>query len=176
MTMQVAAFHSGGMASGSLAREGHLRDVLDGSPTLDLDAAHWQPLVGDPSELSERLRLPVDDVLIAVADDDPVIPVHASWHPVQLEIGPYLVDGELPTSFGYDPGRALTRPAGEFLLLRDVTITIRGASEVAPSLVRHALVNRYCVERVTADLMLGFYFPGATLDGSDDPPETTPEP
>ncbi len=29
----------------------------------------------------------------------------------------------------------------------------------------HALVNRYVVEEVEADLMLGFYFPGATMVG-----------
>ena len=29
------------------------------------------------------------------------------------------------------------------------------------------LVNRYAVERVSADLMLGFYFPGAALEDVD---------
>ncbi|MBI3745071.1 MAG: hypothetical protein HY264_00820, partial [Chloroflexi bacterium] len=28
---------------------------------------------------------------------------------------------------------------------------------------RHALVNRYAVERVAADIELGFYFPGAAF-------------
>ena len=28
----------------------------------------------------------------------------------------------------------------------------------------HALVNRYAVERIRADLMLGFFFPGAAVD------------
>jgi hypothetical protein len=30
----------------------------------------------------------------------------------------------------------------------------------------HALVNRYGVERIRADLMLGFFFPGAAVDGA----------
>ena len=35
----------------------------------------------------------------------------------------------------------------------------------------HALVNRYGVERVEADLMLGFFFPGAAMDDLPDEPE-----
>ena len=56
------------------------------------------------------LTIAIDDVLVAVADDESAIPVHASWHPIRLEVGPYVMDGELPTLPGYDPGRALTRP------------------------------------------------------------------
>ena len=66
------------------------------------------------------LAIPSDDVLVAVADDDPGIPVHAAWHHIELETGPYTIEGELATLPGFDPGRALTRPSGEFLLLRDV--------------------------------------------------------
>ena len=65
------------------------------------------------------LTIAIDDVLVAVADDEPTIPVHASWHAIRLEVGPYVVEGELPTLPGFDPGRALTRPTGEFVLLRD---------------------------------------------------------
>jgi hypothetical protein len=28
----------------------------------------------------------------------------------------------------------------------------------------HALINRYAVERIRAELMLGFFFPGAAVD------------
>jgi hypothetical protein len=28
----------------------------------------------------------------------------------------------------------------------------------------HALINRYAVDRIRADLMLGFFFPGAVVD------------
>jgi hypothetical protein len=31
----------------------------------------------------------------------------------------------------------------------------------------HALVNRYGVDRVSADLMLGFFFPGAAMDDAE---------
>jgi hypothetical protein len=65
---------------------------------------------------------------------------------------------------GFDPGRALTRPSGEFVLLRDVRISRgdRPGLEVARG--DHAFVNRYAVEHIRAELMLGFFFPGAVVD------------
>ena len=65
---------------------------------------------------------------------------------------------------GFDPGRALTRPSGEFLLLRDVRLSVRARPEAGVALGDHALINRYAVERIRADLMLGFFFPGAAVD------------
>ena len=64
---------------------------------------------------------------------------------------------------GFDPGRALTRPSGEFLLLRDVRLSVRERPEAGVAVGDHALVNRYAVERIRADLMLGFFFPGAVV-------------
>ena len=63
--------------------------------------------------------------------------------------GPYTLEGELATLPGFDPGRALTRPSGEFVLLRDVRLSVRDRvrDAGAPS-AHHALVNRYAVERV----------------------------
>ncbi|HEX6869403.1 MAG TPA: hypothetical protein VF119_11390 [Candidatus Limnocylindrales bacterium] len=162
MPMQVDAYASGGLARGVLARSGHLRDVLDSAPTLDLERVRWRPIDGPEVGTSGTVTMAVDDVLIAFADDDPTIPVHAAWHPIRLEVGPYVVEGELPTMPGFDPGRALTRPTGEFVQLRDVRISVRGTDSGLLS-VDQALVNRYAVERVDADLMLGFFFPGAAL-------------
>ena len=70
---------------------------------------------------------------------------------------------------GFDPGRALTRPSGEFLLLRDIRLSVRERPEAGIATGDHALVNRYAVDRIRADLMLGFFFPGAAVDadGSD---------
>jgi hypothetical protein len=116
------------------------------------------------------VSIPVDDVLVAVADEELAMTVHASWHAIRLEVGPYVVEGELPTLPGFDPGRALTRPSGEFVALRDVRLSLIDRPAAAAQLGRHALVNRYGVERVTADLMLGFFFPGAAMDT----PEATP--
>jgi hypothetical protein len=69
----------------------------------------------------------------------------------------------MPTLPGYDPGRALTRPSGEFVLLRDVRLARRDDPTRSVPLAHHALINRYGVERVDADIMLGFYFPGAEM-------------
>lgn len=167
MPIHVDVFIAAGMASGQVARGGHLRDVLEGGGSLALERASWQPTTESKARVVGELTIPIDDILVAFGDDEPTMPVHASWHAIRLEMGPYLVEGELPTLPGYDPGRALTRPNGEFLLLRDVRLGWLGGA-VGTSPVGHvAHVNRYGVERVTADLMLGFYFPGAALGGLD---------
>lgn len=167
MPIHVDVFIAAGMASGQVARDGHLRDVLESGGSLALERASWQPTTESMARVVGELTVPIDDILVAFGDDEPTMPVHASWHAIRLEMGPYLVEGELPTLPGYDPGRALTRPNGEFLLLRDVRLGWLGGA-VGTSPVGHAAhVNRYGVERVTADLMLGFYFPGAALGGLD---------
>jgi hypothetical protein len=105
----------------------------------------------------------VDEVLFAVADDAPDAPVHAAWHHVVLESGPYTIEGDLATLPGFDPGRSLARPSGEFVLLRDVRLSLRDRPDAGVSVGDHALVNRYAVEQIKADLMLGFFFPGAAI-------------
>lgn len=172
MTIRVDAYIAGGIARGGVAAEGHLRDALDAATQLALERATWQG-PGDPAPRPiGPVAIPVDDIIVAVPDADPSLPVHAVWHPVHLEAGPYVIDGEIPTMPGFDPGRALTRPAGSFVLLRDVrlTRTDAGATAGTAALVE-ALVNRYMVDRVTAELMLGFFFPGAEMvegsSGSD---------
>ena len=164
MAIRVDAYTSGGMASGTLARPGALRDALEDDRALRLDEAAWQGLDDPASRPAGSLAIPSDDVLIAVADDDPGVPVHAAWHHVHLESGPYTVEGELATLPGFDPGRALTRPSGEFLLLRDIRLSVRARPDGGVAIGDHALVNRYAVERIRAELMLGFFFPGAAVD------------
>ena len=164
MAIRVDAYTSGGMASGTLARPGALRDALEDDRALRLDQAAWQGLDDPASRPAGSLAIPSDDVLIAVADDDPGVPVHAAWHHVHLESGPYIVEGELATLPGFDPGRALTRPSGEFLLLRDIRLSVRARPDAGVAVGDHALVNRYAVERIRAELMLGFFFPGAAVD------------
>ena len=102
---------------------------------------------------------------IAVGDDEPSIPVHASWHALRLVAPPYVIDGRDADAAGLRPGRALARPTGEFVLLRDVRLAVGDDPGCARPLAPLALVNRYVVERVAADLMLGFFFPGAVLEG-----------
>jgi len=108
--------------------------------------------------LSERLaaRLAVGEAGEA--------PVHAQWHDVELDAGPYRLRGEMPTLPGFDPGRALARPTGEFVLLRDARIELIGQPDAGEASCLEILVNRYTVDRVRADLMLGFFFPGAHIE------------
>lgn len=164
MATRVDAYTIGRMASGMLARPGTLRDAPEDAGSLALDGAAWQGLGDGAAQPAGSLSIPSDDVLVAVADDDPGVPVHAAWHYVHLETGPYTMEGDLATMPGFDPGRALTRPSGEFLLLRDIRLSVRAQPEAGVAIGDHALVNRYTVERVRSDLMVGFFFPGATVD------------
>jgi hypothetical protein len=164
MAIRVDAYTSGGMATGTLARPGALRDALEEGGALPLDGAAWQGLNDPAATPAGSMSIPSDDILIAVADDDPGIPVHAAWHRIHLEAGPYVLEGELPTLPGFDPGRALTRPSGEFLWLRDIRLSIASRPEAGVAVGDHALVNRYTVDRIRADLQLGFFFPGAAVD------------
>jgi hypothetical protein len=166
MAIRVDAYTSGGMASGILARPGHLRDALETNGSLPLDRAAWQALDEESAHVAGSMTIPSDDVLIAVGDEDPGIPVHAAWHHIELDTGPYSLEGDLPTMPGFDPGRALTRPSGEFVLLRDIRLSVREKPEAGVAIGGHALVNRYGVDRIRADLMLGFFFPGAVIDSS----------
>ena len=169
MAIRVDAYLSGGVASGTLARPGSLRDVLEADGSLALEGVAWQGLENANSQPAGSISILSDDVLVAVGDDDPGIPVHAAWHHLEIESGPYIVEGELATLPGFDPGRALTRPSGEFLLLRDIRLSVRAKPEAGVALGDHALVNRFAVERIRADLMLGFFFPGAVVDPTDPP-------
>jgi len=169
MPIRVDAYMAGGIAMGVLARAGSLREVLEHERALTLERVQWQPL-GGRSGPSSGVSIPIDDVFVAVGDDDPGTPVHASWHAIRLEVGPYLVEGEMPTFPGFDPGRALTRPTGDFVLLRDVRVGPRDSPDPLASsdtVGQHALVNRYGVESVACDLMLGFFFPGAAMIQAD---------
>ncbi len=167
MAIQVDAYMAGGVASGILARPGHLREHLEHDGVLNLVRVTWQPLGGSAASVAD-VSIPIDDVLIAVSDDDPTIHVHATWHGIRLDVGPYTVEGEMATLPGFDPGRSLTRPTGEFVSLRDVRVGLREDPAEPPTpLGRDALVNRYVVDTVMCDLILGFYFPGAEIIQAD---------
>lgn len=170
MPIRVEAYTAGGIVTGVVTRPGHLRDVLESSPEIVLEEVSQASLDGPPVRSPEH-QIATDDVLIAVSDEDQPGPVHAAWHPVRIEAGPWLVEGDLPTLPGFDPGRALTRPTGTFVLLRDVRISLVGQPDAGENVHIAALVNRYAVDRVDAGLMLGFFFPGAHIDA---PPAAAP--
>jgi hypothetical protein len=160
MPIRVEAYTMGGIVTGVVTRPGHLREILEGSTELDVTEASSAPLDGEPIQTSEQ-HIAMDDVVVAVGDEEHQGPVHSAWHPIRLESGPWLVEGDLPTLPGFDPDRALTRPTGTFVLLRDVRISLLHHPELGENVHDSVLVNRYSVDRVDADLMLGFFFPGA---------------
>lgn len=163
MAIRVEVYTSGGMASGVLARNGPLRDVLASDERLEVERSLWRGLDEVAPRPSGTLEIPVDDIVFALADEQPEPPVHATWHHVVLEAGPYRLEGELATLPGFDPGRSLARPTGEFVLLRELRVGLSANPDAGESAGDHALVNRYAVERIRADLMLGFFFPGAAV-------------
>jgi hypothetical protein len=166
MPIRVDAYMAGGIASGTVDRAGQLRDLLETSTDMTLAQTSWQPIDGAAPQAAGDLTVAIDDVLMVVSDDDPYLSMHASWHAISLVVGPFLVSGELPTLPGFDPGRALTRPSGEFVMLREVRLGLVGEGDETVGFP-HALINRYGVDRVKADIMLGFFFPGAVMDAPE---------
>lgn len=168
MPIRVEAYTAGGVATGFVARPGPLREVLEGATEVVIERSSWLPLDGSGESAAGDVLLQVDDLMLVVADEPDGIPVHAQWHSIELDAGPYRVNGEMPTMPGFDPGRALARPTGEFVLLRDARIQLLGREDAGEAASAQVLVNRYTVDRIAADLMLGFFFPGAamTITGS----------
>ncbi len=164
MPLRVEAYLVGGVLRGVVARAGHLRDVLEASTEVLVERAAWAPLDGSNAPVGEMLAQ-IDDLVMAVGDEVPAGHVHAAWHPIRLEAGPYNIHGDLPTMPGFDPGRALTRPTGTFVHLANARIWLRDRPDAGAATHEHAFVNRYSVNSVDADLMLGFFFPGARIEG-----------
>jgi hypothetical protein len=162
MPIRVEIYGAAGVAVGVVAQAGRLREVLASGNDLRVEQAAWHPLDGSRPQPSGSLAIAEDDVMIAIADQVDDLPIHAQWHDIALDVGPYRVTGQIPTMPGFDPGRALARPTGEFVLLRDVRIALAGDSGGVVTQPA-AFVNRYVVDRVAADLMLGFFFPGAEM-------------
>ena len=117
MPIRVDAYTNTGMAGGWLLEAAHLREALERGQPLELNRATWQAMEDLAPTTLGTLALEPDDLIVVVGDDESIVPVHAVWHSVGLEAGVYRIEGELPTMPGFDPGRALTRPTGEFVLL-----------------------------------------------------------
>ena len=163
MPMRVEAYTATGIALGIVAPDGHLREHVDGLQELRIDESDWLPIDGSAGRRVGELQVPVDDLLVLVSDELGDVPGHAQWHAIDLDAGPFRIEGELSTMPGFDPGRALARPTGQFVLLRDVRITLLKDPDAGEATSAHALVNRYTVDRIAADIMLGFFFPGAAM-------------
>ncbi|HET7678405.1 MAG TPA: hypothetical protein VFK38_11210 [Candidatus Limnocylindrales bacterium] len=157
MSISLQAYTEAGLLQAELAQQGHLGELLETVAELPVDG-RLGAFAGGPAERVSGV-LEVDDMLLVAAPLDTPAPVHAAWHRLRLAVGPYEVEGELATMPGFDPGRALARPGGTFVLLAQVRVALGGDGPIAEH--AFAWVNRYAVERVTADIDLAHYFPGA---------------
>ena len=169
MPIRVEAYTAAGIATGDVVCSRSVREALDSSREIVMGGASWLAIDGTPAPAAGQMSLPVDDLLLIVADEPDGIPVHAQWHSLELDAGPYRVRGQMPTMPGFDPGRALARPNGGFVLLRDAHVELIGRPDAGEATAPQVLVNRYTVDRIEADLMLGFFFPGAAMSVTGTP-------
>jgi hypothetical protein len=163
MPIRIEAYMLGGIVTGTIAWPAHLRDALETNAELEVEHAAFVPLDGRAASAGGTRPLVVDDVVLAVPDEPMPGPVHAAWHAITIEAGPYRIEAELATLPGFDPERALTRPTGTFVLVRDVRVGLPGVPDAGTVSHAQGLVNRYAVDAIECDLMLGFFFPGARM-------------
>ena len=78
-----------------------------------------------------------------------------------LTAGPWHIEGAVPTMPGFDPGRALARPQGTFVLLPGTTASASPGSRAPRTACRTAGPTATSSTSVEADIDLGFFFPGA---------------
>jgi len=160
MSISLDGYTMSGLLHAEFEAAGRLSDALESETTLRLTSGRLVRLDGGVAQDVGGLALPVDDICLAAASAETVIPGHLAWHDLVLTAGPWHIEGAMPTMPGFDPGRALARPQGTFVLLRDVRIGLAGQPG-AEDTVMYGWVNRYVVDRVEADIDLGFFFPGA---------------
>lgn len=172
MAVRFQAYTSDGVIQAHLAGEGRLGARLEaGQPfTVELGQVGW--LDGSPALTFTRTEVDPDELIVVVAPPEQVVPSHAVWHELELAAGPWAIRGRLPTLPGFDPGRALARPGGTFVVLAGV-VAAEAARAGLPSGGGpghpFAYINRYTVERVVADIDLGYFFPGAATSIRKDP-------
>jgi hypothetical protein len=162
MSIAIEAYTEEGLLTGSVVADGRLVDLLASFSSIVVENAVLTPFQGPPQRADGWSSVDVDDLIAVVATPETVTPFHAVWHDLAVDLGPYRVFGELPAMPGFDPGRALARPSGAFILIGRVTVELRSEG-VAAGLNEHPFVwiNRYAVDHVESHLELGFFFPGA---------------
>lgn len=171
MSIPVLAYTPVGTLEGRAVLDGRLVDLLETFSAIVVESASIAGLDGRSRRSEAPIEVSVDDLLAVVAPSSTSLPIHASWHHLRLAVGPYVIDGDLPTLPGFDPGRALARPSGTFVLLGSASV--RCATSPPDAVDRHPalFVNRYAVEQVAADLELPFFFPGASRVPAIEPNE-----
>jgi len=145
---------------------GRCSEGPDLTDTLAVSDARWYPVDGSPP--TQRVDVSVDpDEILLITTPGPDLMFHLAWYSIAVDIGPYRVSGRLATHPGFDPARALLRPGGTFIGLSDATIELVGRDDAGTAQRPYLHVNRYAVDRVSSSLMLGHFFPGASLVAED---------
>ncbi len=160
MALPFEAYTTDGLVRGTVATDDRLEEMLERVRSLAVDEARL--VLVDGSELTAaRVTVATEDLVAFVASDRALSPVHAVWHDLSLAAGPYLIEGLFPTLPGFDPGRALVRANGNFVLVGSARIALAADPGAGDAEYPLLWVNRYAVERVAADLELSLFFPGA---------------
>jgi hypothetical protein len=159
---EVEIFTPAGVLAGLTAGVPLSTNGPDLTSALNVREGRWFALDGSRTEPLRESQVAPDDILILVAAQ-PALLVHMTWYSVTLDLGPYRVTGELATHPGFVPEQSLARPGSTFVPLRDARIELVDEAGAGAADRAHIHVNRYAVERVVSSLMLGHYFPGASL-------------
>jgi hypothetical protein len=169
------AYTNEGILRGELPEAARLGEILETEPEIALHHVQWQPHRAKRAEQRPDSAVSTDDLLLVVAPPETVTPVHSAWNPVTLVMPPYFVEAELPTLPGFDPGRALARPSGQFVLMGHIRVAL-SSDDAARDEHAYAWVNRYAVEGIDSELELPFFFPGARQAPHQDanPPQLPP--
>jgi hypothetical protein len=181
MAIALEAYTAVGRLDGLVVAVPRLPELLESLTAIVVEAPQLSPNPGSVAASASYVApgtpwtsVEVDDLLVVAAPPETVVPYHAAWHRVRLHAPPYVIEGELPSLPGFDPGRALARPTGSFVMLARVRIVLsRDAvldegvatqAQVPGRALRelpYAWINRYAVERCESDLELSRFFPGA---------------
>ncbi len=169
MAVSVEAFMPDAYLAGTFAgTSAALREQLDQGSSVELSDVTLVPLVGMAEGIAEHApvgSMTPGDLCMAALPVDPDAPhIHRVYYTVDLGLGPYSVVGDMAMLPGFDPGRALTRPATEFVELFGAEVRIATPSEEIVQAYDHLSVNRFAVERVSCEVDVTFWFPGATQE------------
>ena len=184
MAVTVEAFLADAYLAGTFAgTSAGVHGLLDAGSVIELrDVATvtLEHLSDGRAERAPTGSVATDEILFAAIPLDPDAPlIHHVYYTVKLSLGPYEIVGEMAMFPGFDPGRALTRPASDFIDLMKSEVTIATPSGPLEHAFDLLSVNRFAVEKVVCEVDVTFWFPGAeqepTADeGPQSPPLTRP--
>ena len=153
-----------GSRSASSREPGTCATSLEAGESLRVEAVDLASPRRPPLRRAAEIVLPPTTSSSPSAEAAEDLPVHAQWHDIVLDVGPYRVARPAGDDAGLRPG---PRPRPADRRVRPAPRRQRSASSARgrrrACREPMALVNRYVVDRVEADLMLGFFFPGAEM-------------